>query len=78
MSKASVVRNLTWGIPFVLVLAALLVVIASVSVGGSKQSRLCDKYVHELLTSSDLTEVTRAGAIVQHLDCGLTRRAPKP
>jgi hypothetical protein len=42
----------------------------------SKSRRLCDQMVEILLNSNDLVEVTRAGFLVQRLECGITRRMP--
>jgi hypothetical protein len=36
--------------------------------------RLCDQAVDTLLHSKDLVEVTRAGIIIQHVNCGIGKR----
>lgn len=39
-----------------------------------KQRKLCDRAVGTLIHSKDLVEVVRAGFIVLHMECSITRR----
>ncbi len=45
---------------------------------GRKGDQFCDKYVEVLLTSDNLTEVTRAGIIVREAPCSLQKRIYQP
>lgn len=73
-----------WGLPLIIFPSGILVVFAlgvylsTLAFGGheSKVRRLCDQEVEALLTSTDLVEVTRAGIIVNYLDCNISRRLP--
>jgi hypothetical protein len=49
---------------------------ALVYVPLSKNRAVCDQAVDTLLNSKDLVEVTRAGLIVQRLECSISRRLP--
>jgi hypothetical protein len=43
---------------------------------AEKEIALCNKMVPLLLHSTDVVEVTRAGMLVQHLNCGIGKRLP--
>jgi hypothetical protein len=51
-------------------------VLSSESPFISKRRAMCDRAVDALLTSKDLVEVTRAGIIVNQIDCSIARRLP--
>jgi hypothetical protein len=42
----------------------------------SKTRRLCDQMVEALLNSDNLVDVTRAGFVVERMNCGISRRLP--
>lgn len=44
----------------------------------AEERALCDRSVAALLASKDLVEVTRAGIIVERLNCGISRRLDRP
>lgn len=43
----------------------------------AEQRAMCDRSVAALLGSHDLVEVTRAGIIIERLNCGVARRLEK-
>jgi len=55
---------------------AIVVTVVLITGGDSwaKRGALCDDVVHQLLHSKDLVEVTRAGIIIDRLDCRVSRR----
>jgi hypothetical protein len=67
--------GLAWGILFAAG-AGLSVVVLMMPLppGLVRERALCDRAVNALLTSKDLVEVTRAGIIVDRLDCSIGRR----
>ena len=71
-----------WLPPLTIIAAVAAAVGVGIGIGslleGGKHSRLCDQYVHTLLTTTDLVEVQPAAFLVRYLDYGVTRRAPEP
>jgi len=74
LSVGPVIFGATVFISFILLVVMLVAIMASPSGSWSKAQALCDDVVPRLLHSNDLVEVTRAGIIVDRLDCRIRRR----
>jgi hypothetical protein len=77
--------GLLGGLGFVLGIVAAIFALAGLmitlrdTVGGGNRAKsraVCDEAVETLLTSKDLVEVTRAGILVNQIECNIRSRLP--